>query len=172
MRHSHCGYCGTAFPADAGWPRTCPGCGEMMWHNPLPVAVALQPVRTGDGTGLVVVRRGIEPGYGKLGMPGGFMEVGESWQEAMVRELREETTIEVDPGSVRLFDVHSTPTGHTLQVFGLLPVLDPGDLPPMVPNDETLEWLVVTEPQDLVFSTHTQAMADYFAPARHRPFAP
>ena len=83
----------------------------------------------------------------------------------MVRELREETTIVVDPASVRLFDVHSTPTGHTLQVFGLLPVLEPGDLPPMVPSDETLEWLVVTEPQDLVFSTHTQAMADYFASA-------
>jgi ADP-ribose pyrophosphatase YjhB (NUDIX family) len=172
MRHSHCGYCGTAFSADPGWPRTCPGCGEMTWHNPLPVAVALLPVRVADTaaagsakTGLVVVRRGIQPGYGKLGLPGGFMEVGESWQEAMVRELREETTIVVDPASVKLFDVHSTQTGHTLQVFGLLPVQDPADLPPMVPSDETLEWFVVTEPRDLVFNTHTRAMADYFASA-------
>jgi 8-oxo-dGTP diphosphatase len=165
MRHSHCGYCGTAFTADAGFPRTCPGCGEMTWHNPLPVAVALLPVRTDTRTGLVVVRRGIEPGYGKLGLPGGFMEVGESWQEAMVRELREETTIVADPATVRLFDVHSTPTGHTLQVFGLLPVHDPADLPPVVRSEETLEWFVVTEPRDLVFSTHTQAMADYFASA-------
>jgi ADP-ribose pyrophosphatase YjhB (NUDIX family) len=165
MRHSHCGYCGTAFPAGAAFPRTCPGCGQMTWHNPLPVAVALVPVRTGTRTGLVVVRRGIEPGYGKLGLPGGFMEVGESWREAMVRELREETTIVADPATVRLFDVHSTPTGHTLQVFGLLPVHTPADLPPVVRSEETLEWFVVTEPQELVFSTHTQAMADYFASA-------
>jgi ADP-ribose pyrophosphatase YjhB (NUDIX family) len=137
----------------------------MTWHNPLPVAVALVPVRTGAGTGLVVVRRGIEPGYGRLGLPGGFMEVGESWREAMARELYEETTIVADPGSIRLFDVHSPPTAHTLQVFGLLPALDETELPPMVPNEETLEWLVVTEPQDLVFATHTRAMADYFASA-------
>jgi ADP-ribose pyrophosphatase YjhB (NUDIX family) len=165
MRHSHCGYCGTAFPADAGWPRTCPGCGRMTWHNPLPVAVALLPVRTAAGTGLVVVRRAIDPGYGRLGLPGGFMEVGESWREAMARELFEETTIVADPASITLFDVHSPPTAHTLQVFGLLPAMDEAGLPPMVPNEETLEWLVVTEPHDLVFDTHTRAMADYFASA-------
>jgi ADP-ribose pyrophosphatase YjhB (NUDIX family) len=166
MRHSHCGYCGTAYAAGSGWPRTCPGCGEMAWDNPLPVGVALLPVRTDAGTGLVVVRRGIQPGYGKLGLPGGFMETGESWREAVVRELREETTIEADPAGVRLFDVQSTPvTGHRLVVFGLLPERDAADLPPMMPTDETLEWFVVTEPQELVFDTHTRAMAAYFASA-------
>ena len=82
-----------------------------------------------------------------------------------MRELREETTIEADPDAVTLFDVHSTPTGHTLLVFGLLPPRDAADLPPVTATDETLEWLVATEPQELVFSTHTQAMADYFASA-------
>lgn len=164
MQHSHCSYCGTAFPAGAGWPRTCPGCGQLTWHNPLPVAVLLLPVVVeGGGRGLVVVRRGIEPGFGQLGLPGGFMEVGESWQQAAVRELREETGIGADPGEVRLFDVQSTPTGHSLLVFGLLPPRPAAALPPVVPTEETLEWLVLTGPQELVFSTHTTAMAHYFA---------
>jgi ADP-ribose pyrophosphatase YjhB (NUDIX family) len=165
-RHSHCSYCGTAYSADANWPRVCAGCGETTWHNPLPVAVVLLPVETGDDDrGLVVVRRAIEPGRGQLGLPGGFMEVGESWQEAAVRELREETGIDADPAEVSLFAVHSTPTAHTLQVFALLPARRSADLPPMAPTDEALEWLVVTKPRELVFSTHTQAMADYFASA-------
>jgi 8-oxo-dGTP diphosphatase len=166
MQHSHCSYCGTAYLPDSQWPRTCTGCGEITWRNPLPVAVALLPVITDTGQrGLVVVRRGIDPGYGELGLPGGFMEVGESWQEALVRELREETGIEAKPDEVRLFDAHSTPTGATLQVFGLLPARPAGDLPPVSGNEEVLEWLVLTAPQELVFSTHTRAMADYFASA-------
>jgi ADP-ribose pyrophosphatase YjhB (NUDIX family) len=169
MRNPYCTRCGTAFTAEA-YLRTCPGCGETTWDNPLPVAVTLVPVRaagaTGPGgTGIVVVRRGIEPGYGELALPGGFMEVGESWREAAARELREETTIAADPATVRLFDLFSSPTGHRLIVVAVVPPRDSADLPPMVPNDETLEWLVLPGPRDLVFDTHTAALAAYFASA-------
>jgi 8-oxo-dGTP diphosphatase len=165
MLHSHCSHCGARYPADLAWPRTCAGCGEITWRNPLPVAVALLPVLVNGSRGLVVVRRSIEPGFGQLGLPGGYIEVGESWRAAAVRELREETGILADAGEVRLFDVHSTPTGHTLLVFGLLPPRNATDLPPVAPTEEASEWLVATGPRELVFSTHTQAMADYFASA-------
>jgi ADP-ribose pyrophosphatase YjhB (NUDIX family) len=141
----------------------CTGCGEITWRNPLPVSVALLPIDTSDGGhGLVVVRRDIDPGRGELGLPGGFIELGESWQEAAVRELREETTIEADASDVRLFDVQSTPSGMVL-VFGVLPVRKADALPPVTATEEATEWLVLTGPQRLVFPTHTKAMADYFA---------
>jgi 8-oxo-dGTP diphosphatase len=169
MQNPHCTHCGAAFSV-AGYPRTCPGCGEMTWQNPLPVAVALVPVRiaggTGPGgTGLVVIRRGIQPAYGGLALPGGFMETGESWQEAAARELREETGIDADPAAVTLFDLHSSPTGHRLMVFALVPPRDEADLPPMVPNTETLEWLVLSKAQDLAWDTHSATVARYFASA-------
>jgi 8-oxo-dGTP diphosphatase len=165
MQHSHCSYCGVAYAADAPWPRVCVGCGETTWRNPLPVAVALLPVDTADGRrGLVVVRRDIEPGRGLLGLPGGFIELGESWREAAVRELFEETTITADADDVRLFDVHSTPSGMIL-VFGLLPPRAVGDLPAVAPTPEATEWLIATEPLQLAFPTHTRAMADYFSAA-------
>jgi 8-oxo-dGTP diphosphatase len=165
MLHSHCSYCGTAYPPDAAWPRLCAGCGETTWRNPLPVAVILLPVDDhADGHGLVVVRRGIEPGYGQLALPGGYIEIGESWREAAVRELHEETGLTADADDVTLFDVHSATHG-TLMVCGLLPARSARELPPSAPTDETLEWLVITEPRQLAFPVLTRLMADYFASA-------
>src|SRR5262245_34858021 len=164
MHHSHCSYCGVAFAADAVWPRTCPGCGEMTWSNPLPVAVVLLPVRDPEGQlGLVVVRRDIEPFRGELALPGGFIETGESWQEALVRELREETGFVTDAADVALFDVHSSFNGRSLLIFGTLPALPAETLPASAPTEEVTEWVVLTDAQELAFPTHTQAMADFFA---------
>jgi ADP-ribose pyrophosphatase YjhB (NUDIX family) len=164
MQHSHCSHCGTRFPDGVGWPRTCATCGETTWSNPLPVAVVLQPVALGDGrTGVLVIRRDIEPFRGELALPGGFIETGESWREAAIRELREETGLEARADEVRLFDVHSSFNGFTILVFGVVPVLALDSLPPWSANAEVTEWLVQPEPIQLCFPTHTDAMARFFA---------
>ena len=163
-QHAHCSYCGTAYdPGDAPWPRRCTGCGEITWRNPLPVAVVLLPVSGADGgrPGVVVVRRAIEPCVGELCLPGGFIELGETWREAAVRELREETGLLADPAEVSLFDVRDVSAGMLL-VCGLLPPRPAADLPPSAPTEEATEWLVLTAPVRLAFSTHTTAMADWF----------
>src|SRR5262245_14971793 len=163
MQYDHCSYCGARYAPGAGWPRTCPSCGEMAWSNPLPVAVVLHPVDFADGrTGLVVVRRDIEPFRGEIALPGGFIETGESWQEAAVRELREETDLTAKSDEIELFDVHSSFNGYTLLVFGLLPPRPFDSLPEPGPTEESMEWLVLDEPVRLCFPTHTQAMADFF----------
>jgi len=164
IQHSHCSYCGTAYQPDTPWPRTCAGCTEITWRNPLPVAVVLLPVRrTAGGTGLVVIRRDIEPARGQLALPGGFIELGERWQEAAVRELREETGLLAEPSDVDLFDVCST-VGN-INVFALLPARAEADLPASAPTAEVTEWLVVDGPRPLAFPTHEQALASYFASA-------
>ena len=55
------------------------------------------------GSEVLLVRRGNEPSKGKLGIPGGVVELGETAEEALVREVEEETGIRVKP--LRLLDV-------------------------------------------------------------------
>ncbi|MFG2333939.1 NUDIX domain-containing protein [Streptomyces sp. NPDC048604] len=160
--NSHCSYCGTAYPADAAWPRTCNTCGGTAYRNPLPVAVALLPATHAGGTGLVVITRTIEPARGRVALPGGFIDHGEDWREAIVRELREETGIEAPAADVRLADALSSPTDHLL-LFGLLPPREATTLPPSTPTNETTGWHLLTEPTDLGFPLHTTAAARWFA---------
>lgn len=54
-------------------------------------------IRDGEGR-LLLIRRGREPGKGLWSIPGGRVEAGESDEEAVVREVREETGLVVMPG--------------------------------------------------------------------------
>ncbi|MFD5512996.1 NUDIX domain-containing protein [Streptomyces sp. NPDC059761] len=161
QRDSHCSTCGSPF-ATTAWPRTCASCGAVTYRNPLPVAVTLLPVEDEAGTGLVVITRTIEPALGGIALPGGFMDFGEDWRDAVVRELREETGIHAQASEVVLADAMSSPAGHLL-LFGLLPPRPTASLPPSAPTDETSGWHVLRTPTELAFPLHTRATAAWFA---------
>jgi 8-oxo-dGTP pyrophosphatase MutT (NUDIX family) len=157
-QHSHCTYCGRPYAEGQSWPRICGFCGSTSYRNPLPVVLVLLPV----DSGLLVIRRGAAPRRGQLALPGGFIEVNETWQAAAARELREEAGIRVSPADISDFGARSTPDGYLL-VFGLGPLLRGVDLPPFTPNSEAGERLVITGPADLAFPLHTEAVARFFA---------
>jgi ADP-ribose pyrophosphatase YjhB (NUDIX family) len=123
------------------------------------VAVLLVPV----GGGLLLVRRGIQPQRGELALPGGYVNLGETWEEAAVRELVEETGVRIPSDQVRVFRVLSSPEGDRLLVFGLAPPQPEKVLQDFTPSEEATEVTVGDRPLPLAFSTHTQVMQDYFA---------
>ncbi|MGW0736007.1 NUDIX domain-containing protein [Streptomyces sp. NPDC002851] len=161
---SHCSSCGAPYAVTDGWPRTCPACGDTAYRNPLPVAVALLPVlpeRPGEQPGLVVVVRAIAPARGRLALPGGYLDDGEDWRSAVVRELFEETGIAAPATEVRLADALSAPNGHLL-LFGLLSPRHPRDLPPSTPTPETTGYQIQRTPATLGFPLRTQALHAWF----------
>jgi ADP-ribose pyrophosphatase YjhB (NUDIX family) len=158
QKNAHCSYCGVVFGEGLAWPRTCAGCTNISYQNPLPVAVALLPV---DG-GLLCIRRDIEPARGKVALPGGFLDVGETWQEGCVRELREETGIVVAADEIVLFQALSAVRQNVLVLFGLAKPRSSAELPAFAPNDEISERLVLPGPIELAFPLHTQVMKEYF----------
>src|SRR3954462_11499316 len=98
-KYAHCGYCGQPFAPEQKWPRLCAGCKRTSYVNPTPVAVCLLPV----GEGLLCVRRAIPPAVGQLALPGGYIDLAETWQQAAARELFEETGLRIDAGEVEHF---------------------------------------------------------------------
>jgi ADP-ribose pyrophosphatase YjhB (NUDIX family) len=171
---SHCSYCGDLYDAGTPWPRTCAGCGEITWRNPLPVALVMMPIIGEDGrTGLLMVRRGIEPQTGRLGLPGGFIEDGESWQAGAVRELFEETGLTAEVAEVELADVLSAPS-HAILIFGSVKPRPSAELAGLTAErvfelsaGETQELVVVYEPQQLAFPLHTEMANRFFQAFRH-----
>lgn len=156
-KNSYCSYCGHPFTPDQPWPRRCEQCHNATFQNPLPVAVLLLPV----DDGLLVVRRAIQPRLGQLALPGGYIELGETWQAAAARELFEEAGITLDPQTIRDFRVHSAPDG-TVLIFGLAQPVRAVDLSPFMPTSEASERVILTAPVELAFSLHTQVVTEFF----------
>jgi ADP-ribose pyrophosphatase len=70
----------------------CRHCDFLFFFNSATAVGALIPDEQGR---LLLLRRAKEPAKGKYGMPGGFLDRGESAEEALMREVREEVNLEV-----------------------------------------------------------------------------
>ena len=105
-----CSQCGGAIAmknVKAGEPdrHVCTACGTIHWLEPK-IAVGTLIEHAG---GLVMLQRDIDPGRGMWVFPGGFVDRGETLEQAAAREAREEAHIEV--GDLKLLIALSYP-GH------------------------------------------------------------
>jgi ADP-ribose pyrophosphatase YjhB (NUDIX family) len=104
-RTRHCQHCGAALTAlvcaDGKTRERCERCGLIAWRNPAPVGMALIE-REGK---LVLIRRQADPLAGYWAPPAGYVERGESVPQAVLREAKEETGLDIALDG--LLDVYS-----------------------------------------------------------------
>ena len=96
MSYRFCPLCGATLGlrvVKSGEPErpACTACDFVWFVDPKIAAGCI--VET--PTGIVLLRRGIEPAYGKWVFPGGYVDHGERVEDAAVRETREESCLEV-----------------------------------------------------------------------------
>jgi len=109
--------------------------------------------------GLVLIRRGIPPFEGQLALPGGGVEVGETVEEACKREVKEETSLDVD--NLQLVGVYSDPKrdprGHVVSIVFLAREVQ-GELKA---GDDASDVSIVSdwEKEDLAFD-HGEILGD------------
>ena len=75
----------------------CERCGFVCYVNPRLVVTTLPITEHGE---VMLIKRGIAPGYGRWAQPGGFLEIDETVEEAATRETLEETGLEVELGDI------------------------------------------------------------------------
>lgn len=97
-------------------PLVCDRCG-WRWHaNPLPAAGVLVERDAGpDGDpSVLLLKRAVEPGIGWWDLPAGYLDPGESFEDAARRETREEAGLDVQLLAVS--GVYHSPAGNAVTV--------------------------------------------------------
>jgi ADP-ribose pyrophosphatase YjhB (NUDIX family) len=90
----YCARCGAArLQIESARLVLCPVCRFRHHINPISAAAVILADVAGD---LLLVRRARDPGKDKLGLPGGFIDLEETAEGALRREVREETGLEIE----------------------------------------------------------------------------
>jgi ADP-ribose pyrophosphatase len=88
----HCPRCANRHPEPGKIPFRCPECDFTLFFGPV---AAVGGLIVDDEQRLLLVRRARDPGKGKWGLPGGFVDRGETIEEALLREIEEETALKI-----------------------------------------------------------------------------
>jgi ADP-ribose pyrophosphatase YjhB (NUDIX family) len=133
----------------------CLNCSFIFYQDPKVVAGT---IFTLDG-GIVLLKRGVEPAMEKWVFPGGYVDRGESVQDAAVRETREESQMDVKLGP--LLNVYSYPRSpnvivvYTADVVGGALAAGDGSVEAGVFARTEIPW------DDLAFDSTKDALNDY-----------
>jgi ADP-ribose pyrophosphatase YjhB (NUDIX family) len=139
-------------------------CNYVFYQNPIPAAGA---VIVKDDQ-ILLVKRAHPPRIGWWCFPAGFMEWGEHPRETTIREVKEETGLDVKLGD--FFEVYSGSDDPRANAILLLYIaeINGGVLHAGDDAEEVRFFSFDNLPEKIAFESHIQALADYNRRYRHK----
>lgn len=134
----------------------CPSCGFVFYRNPAPATAALVVL---DGK-MVMVKRKYDPRKGLWTLPSGFIEHRESPEACLLREVKEETNLDVE--ITGLFGVYSgNDDPRTPVVLIVYQTMSKGG--DLKAGDDAMEIATFSldDLPPIAFQAHTQILEDY-----------
>ncbi|MGD8998266.1 MAG: NUDIX hydrolase [Anaerolineae bacterium] len=140
----YCPSCGTHLileERDHKLRPTCPGCGFIHYKSPATVV----SVFVVDGNNLLLGKRGAFLGQGRWALPSGYIEYEDDFLTAAVREMKEETNLDVEICAVlNVVSSFLSPRFHFLTVYLLASIVG-GEL--AARDDlEAVDWFPLAGP--------------------------
>ncbi|MFQ5824612.1 MAG: NUDIX domain-containing protein [bacterium] len=134
----------------------CSKCGFIFYQNPTPaVAVILF-----DSERVLLVKRKFPPRAGHWSLPAGFIEYHERVEETALREIKEETNLDIKLNEIYgIYSAYDDPDHHILLIVYWGEILK-GKL---IPGDDALDaqfFPLEKLPEDIAFSTHRFILND------------
>lgn len=155
-RHGFCAACGKASEqSSGGWRRVCPSCGTEHYPRVDPVTIML-PVYNGGDEPVCLLGRQAQWEKGRHSALAGFMEPGESIEEACAREVREEAGLRVT--GVRYHSSQPWPFPAQLMI-GLIAEVSDNNAAPDQTELEAVIWLTRKEAQAVIEGRHPTVKA-------------
>jgi ADP-ribose pyrophosphatase YjhB (NUDIX family) len=144
---------------------SCSKCGFIFYVNPRLVVTTLPITERGE---VMLIRRGIAPGYDHWAQPGGFLEIDETVRDAAVRETLEETGLIVEPGEIvglySRLQAAVVVVAFEARIVGGAPVVTRESLETRAFAPDAIPW------REIAFETSIRALRDWVA--RVRPDMP
>lgn len=155
-RHGFCAACGQAGEnASGGWKRVCRACGAEHFPRVDPVTIMLPVFHGGPEPRCLLGRQAAWPA-GRMSALAGFLEPGESIEEACAREIAEEAGLTVT--ATRYHSSQPWPFPSQLMI-GLLAAVDSDQARPDQTELEAVAWLTRAEAAAVLAGVHPEIQA-------------
>jgi 8-oxo-dGTP diphosphatase len=159
---NYCPYCGNGLIdkfMEGRTRRYCVSCAAPVYENPVP-ASCLVTVDPSDR--ILLVKRSVAPKKGWWCLPGGFIELGETPEEAGLRELKEETGIDGRIDMLLGVTTHSGKIYDTILMTGFLVRRFSGT--PVAGDDaDEVKWFERDKMPEIAFSSHKSFINIYYS---------